>query len=71
MRASIGVARNKKGEEVEGRMGSLINSLTPSAMGCKRPYGPTMLGPFRSCIYPSTFRSSKVRNATARRTGTM
>ena len=31
--AKIGVARNRKGEEVEGRMGSLIKSLTPSAMG--------------------------------------
>lgn len=33
----MGVARNSTGEEVEGRMGSLINSLTPSAMGCSRP----------------------------------
>lgn len=31
--ASIGVARNRKGEEVDGRIGSLINSLTPSAIG--------------------------------------
>lgn len=30
-----------------------------------------MLGPFRSCIYPRTFRSSRVRKATANRTGTM
>lgn len=32
-RASIGVVINRRGEDVEGRMGSLINSLTPSAMG--------------------------------------
>lgn len=33
VRASMGVARNKNGEEVDGRIGSLINSLTPSAIG--------------------------------------
>jgi len=33
VRASTGVARNRKGEEVEGRMGSLIKSFTPSAIG--------------------------------------
>lgn len=36
-RANMGVARNRKGEEVEGRIGSLMNSLTPSAIGCKSP----------------------------------
>lgn len=30
-----------------------------------------MFGPFRSCIYPRTFRSSKVRKATAKRMGTI
>lgn len=30
-----------------------------------------MLGPFRSCMYPSTLRSSNVRKATARSTGTI
>lgn len=33
VRARIGVARNRKGEEVDGRTGSLINSFTPSAIG--------------------------------------
>ena len=33
VRARIGVIRNKNGEEVEGRIGSLINSFTPSAIG--------------------------------------
>jgi len=33
VRASVGVAKNKNGDEVEGRTGSLINSLTPSAIG--------------------------------------
>lgn len=37
VRAKIGVAKNRKGEEVEGRTGSLIKSFTPSAMGWRRP----------------------------------
>lgn len=35
--ASIGVAKNRKGDDVDGRTGSLINSFTPSAIGCNRP----------------------------------
>lgn len=35
--ARVGVAKNKNGEAVEGRTGSLIKSLTPSAIGCKSP----------------------------------
>lgn len=35
--ARMGVAKNKNGDEVEGRTGSLINSFTPSAMGCSNP----------------------------------
>lgn len=31
--ASMGATRNKTGEAVEGRTGSLINSFRPSAMG--------------------------------------
>lgn len=69
--ASMGASKNSKGEEEDGRTGSLINSFTPSAMGCRRPYGPTTLGPFRSCMYPSTFRSRRVKKATARSTGTI
>lgn len=49
-RASIGVMMNRRGEEVEGRIGSLMKSLTPSATGCSSPKGPTMFGPFRACI---------------------
>lgn len=33
VRASIGVSKNNSGEDVEGRTGSLIKSLTPSAIG--------------------------------------
>lgn len=49
-RASMGVIRKRNGEEVDGRIGSLVNSLTPSATGCNSPNGPTMFGPFRACI---------------------
>lgn len=31
--ASMGVARNRKGDDEDGRMGSLINNFTPSAIG--------------------------------------
>lgn len=71
VKANMGVVKNRNGEEVDGRIGSLINSLMPSAIGCNRPYGPTTFGPLRSCIYPSTFRSMRVRKATASSTGTM
>lgn len=37
VRASIGVKRNRTGEEVEGRTGSLINSFNPSAIGWRSP----------------------------------
>ena len=50
VRASVGLAMNSSGEEVEGRTGSLMNSLIPSAMGWRSPYGPTTFGPFRSCM---------------------
>ena len=35
--ANTGVVKNRRGEEVEGRTGSLIKSFTPSAIGCRRP----------------------------------
>lgn len=69
--ASTGAAKNRNGEDVDGRTGSLMKSFTPSAIGCSNPYGPTTFGPFRSCMYPNTFRSISVRKATARSTGTM
>lgn len=49
-RARIGVVMNRRGDDVDGRMGSLISSLIPSAMGCNSPKGPTMFGPFRDCM---------------------
>lgn len=49
-RAMVGAKIKSIGDACDGRMGSLINSLIPSATGCKIPKGPTMFGPFRSCI---------------------
>ena len=49
-RSNMGVIIKRSGEEVDWRIGSLINSFTPSATGCNRPKGPTMFGPFRACI---------------------
>lgn len=49
-RARMGVMIKRIGEEVDGWMGSLMNSLTPSATGWRSPKGPTMLGPFRACM---------------------
>lgn len=37
VRASIGAAKNRMGEDVEGRIGSLIKSFTPSAIGWRSP----------------------------------
>lgn len=69
--AMIGDSINSIGEDIVGLVGSLIINLMPSAIGCSRPNGPTRFGPFRSCIYPSSFRSSRVRKATAMRMGRM
>lgn len=49
-RANMGVVVNSMGEDEDGRIGSLMNSFTPSATGCRSPKGPTMLGPFRACM---------------------
>lgn len=49
-KASIGAMVNSMEEELVGWIGSLINSFSPSATGCKMPYGPTKFGPFRSCM---------------------
>lgn len=68
-RAKIGEIVNNCCEEVEGRTGSLINNFIPSAKGWKRPQGPTIFGPLRCCMYPSIFRSIRVKNATANKIG--
>lgn len=68
-KARIGAIINMDTEDVRGRRGSLVKSFTASAIGWSSPYGPTMFGPLRNCIYPNTFRSTNVRKATARRIG--
>lgn len=50
MRERVGAMINNDIEVVRGRIGSFINSFMASANGCKMPYGPTMLGPLRSCM---------------------
>lgn len=48
--ARIGAMMNMEVDDVRGRKGSLVNSFRASAIGCSSPYGPTMLGPLRSCM---------------------
>ena len=67
--ARIGARMNIETEDVAGHSGSLMKSLIASAMAWSRPYGPATFGPFRNCIYPRTFCSTSVRNATARGMG--
>lgn len=50
VKAAVGVTKNKKGDDADGRTGSLINNFRPSAIGWRRPYAPTTLGPLRNCI---------------------
>lgn len=69
LRARMGARINIEIEDVASCSGSLMKSLIASAMGWRRPYGPTTFGPFQNCIYPRTFHSTSVRNATARRMG--
>lgn len=37
VRAMVGATINRIGDAFEGRTGSLINSFTPSAIGCSSP----------------------------------
>lgn len=37
VKAVVGVARNRKWDEWEGRTGSLVKSFNPSAIGWRRP----------------------------------
>lgn len=69
VRDRVGAIINSEIDVVRGRMGSFINSFIASANGWKIPYGPTMLGPFRNCIYPKILRSTSVKKAIAIRIG--
>lgn len=48
--ARAGPVKKVAEAEVVGRISSFKKSFTPSAAGCRSPYGPVILGPFRSCI---------------------
>lgn len=47
---SVGAIIKRDVEVARGRRGSLMKSFIASANGCRMPKGPTMLGPFRSCM---------------------
>ena len=50
--------------DIIGYLISFKNNFTASANGTISPIGPGLLGPFRIWMYPRTFRSIKVKNAT-------
>ena len=53
--------------DVDGFDISLKKSFIASENGCGKPISPTLLGPLRIWKYPNAFRSSKVKNAIAKR----
>ena len=57
-KVTIGAIRNTTLLAPVGTMVSLTNSLRPSARGCSSPKGPTVIGPWRSCMAPITLRSA-------------
>lgn len=65
-----GPNKNKNLFAFVGIIISLITNFKPSAKGCKKPYIPTTLGPFRRCIEAIALRSAKVKNATTINKGT-
>src|SRR5438552_3114843 len=67
----IGASEKRNRFAPAGMMSSLKKSLIPSAIGCRVPYGPTSMGPMRSCIQLKTLRSARVRKATVSRTTPM
>src|ERR1700722_10293892 len=56
--------------DCDGTKYSLNRSLNTSANVCANPAGPTLFGPMRTCIQPSTLRSHHTYSVTARITGT-
>jgi len=54
----IGASENRNASAAFGRSSSLKNSLTMSAIGWRRPFGPTRYGPKRCCINAATLRSA-------------
>jgi len=50
--------------ECRGLIVSFKKSFSASAKGCNNPKYPTLLGPFRTCMYLNIFRSKRVVKAT-------
>lgn len=67
--ATMGLQENRDGLPVVGLLNSLVNSFTASENGWRNPKADALLGPFRSCLSPNTFRSNRVKNATHTSTG--
>src|SRR5229473_2685660 len=68
-----GAVLNSVGSESSGMMSSLQTCFTPSASHCRKPLGPTRLGPTRDWIRAHTRRSTQLTipangNATPRNT---
>ena len=66
---SIGAVRNIHLLACEGIIISLETNFKTSAIGCKRPDGPTLVGPILDCIKPIIFRSEYVTYATIKKRG--
>lgn len=58
LKVRTGAKRNKNIFAFAGIIGSLCKSFMASAIGCKSPNGPTVLGPIRICIAAITRRSA-------------
>lgn len=65
IRAKMGAPIKGAMLDLVGEVCSLVRSFSTSAKGWGIPAIPTLLGPFRSCMYPSIFRSSSVKKAIA------
>ena len=62
-----GAAINGEMLAIDGNVCSLRKSFIASAIGWGTPIIETLFGPLRDWIYPRTLRSSRVKNAMARR----
>lgn len=63
-KTSIGAKTKRIRFALKGKINSFKNNLTPSAIACNKPKGPTTFGPTRWCIEAKNFRSYTVKNAT-------
>lgn len=50
IRAMIGDRVNRIGDDMVGFVASFVINFSPSAIGWRRPSGPTRFGPFRCCM---------------------